>query len=126
MPQYTTSTPGERSALVQPGEYRIRCVDAIEKLSTNKNIMVVMTFDILDAEGDKIGKVIDRLVFTDAAKWKIDEYLNAMGKHPGENVNFDFQCRDQLGEECQAQIDIGTSDKGTQYNTVKAYLTQEY
>lgn len=127
MPTFTTGTPGEGArGPVTPGTYRLRVIESVEKLSKANNIMVEQKYDILDNDGQKIGTVYDNLVFTEAAKWKLDNYLRALGKHPGPDQDIDIQCRHQLGEELLADIGHEPGKNGKVYNAVLDYLAPEF
>lgn len=123
MPSYTTSTPtaGGASFVVEPGEYELRLIDARESVSKAGNEMIELTHRIMLPDGTEGPKVFDRLVFTEKAMWRVDQYVAACGKHPGEGQSLDLYPSLMFGWTCRAKLKVGVyNDK--QRNEVEEYL----
>jgi len=122
MPTYTTSTPktGNGYALLEPGEYDFEVVDAKERISQSGNEMIELK---LRLQGEV--HVFDNLVFTEKALWKIDQFLKAVGAHPGEDKDITVEADDCLGHRgrCQLKIETYTGRNGEiRKNVVDAYV----
>jgi hypothetical protein len=124
--KHMTSAPtaGNDRFLVPDGIYEIECVDAKEKTSQGGNPMMELTWEIVGKNGDNGPKLKDWLVQTEKASWKIDQYLAAAGKHPGEGVEFELEADDQIGVAVRARLKQEKDAKGTTMR-VDAYLAPE-
>ncbi len=122
MPSYTTSKPTEGGAsfLVEPGEYELRLIDAKESMSQAGNEMLELTHRIILPDGSEGPKVYDRLVFTEKAMWRVDQYVAACGKHPGEGQTLDLYPSLMFGWTCRAKLKVG------EYNNKKRNEIEEY
>lgn len=123
MPTYLTAKPteGAGSFLVEPGEYELRVIDARESQSQAGNDMIELTHRIMLPDGTEGPKVYDRLVFTEKAMWRVDQFVAACGKHPGEGQQFDLYPSLMFGWTCRAKLKVDTyNDK--RRNQVEEYL----
>ena len=75
MPSYTASTPSERPDHVEPGDYEVEVVDAIETLSKSGHEMIELK--LKTSAGSYL---YDFLVFIPSAFWKIDSFRAATGE----------------------------------------------
>jgi hypothetical protein len=83
MPSYTASTPSERPDFVEPGDYQVEVIDAIETISKGGHEMIELKLKT------SVGSYLyDFLVFIPAAFWKIDSFRAATGEvvEPDEDV----------------------------------------
>jgi hypothetical protein len=123
--KYTTgsATTADRF-LVPDGIYEIECIDAKEKTSTKGNPMLELTWQIVGQNGDHGPRLKDWLVMSEAVMWKIDAFLVAAGKHPGEGVEFELEADDQIGTAVRARLKQEKDAKGTNMR-VDAYLAPD-
>lgn len=75
MPSYTSSTPQERPDHVEPGDYEIEVIDAIETISKGGHEMIELK--LRTSAGSLL---YDFLVFIPTAFWKIDAFRAATGE----------------------------------------------
>jgi hypothetical protein len=119
VPHYTYDEPEDRQYVVlEPGEYDfvIAEVFAFETAKTGNEYLP------LKLHIKPEGTVFDNLVFTDKAKFRIDQLLKSIGKAPppGSSVDFDdpswlVGCKGR----CQLVVD---EYKGKKKNKVEAYV----
>ena len=83
MPSYTASTPTERPDFVEPGDYEVEVIDAIETISKSGHEMIELK--LKTSAGSYL---YDFLVFIPTAFWKIDAFRAATGEEvtPDEDV----------------------------------------
>jgi hypothetical protein len=75
MPSYTSSTPQERPDHVEPGDYEVEVIDAIETISKGGHEMIELKLKT------SAGSILyDFLVFIPTAFWKIDAFRAATGE----------------------------------------------
>jgi hypothetical protein len=118
MPSFTATGKTGGGGRIEPGIYKFGVLEAVEKLSTNGNEMIVLKLET--ADGDVIQ---DKLVFTEKALWKIESFLASAGKKPEKGQNISLSTRDCLEFEVWAKI-RPQKDK-PEYNEVDRYLTHE-
>jgi hypothetical protein len=118
-----TATAGDRF-LVPDGIYEMEIVNALEKTSKGGNPMIELTWEIVGKNGDNGPKLKDWLTMSEAVMWKIDAFLVAAGKHPGEGVEIELDADDLIGVAVRARLKQRKDDKGTSM-TVDAYLAPE-
>ncbi len=75
MPSYTSSTPQERPDHVEPGDYEVEVIDAIETISKGGHEMIELK--LRTSAGSLL---YDFLVFIPTAFWKIDAFRAATGE----------------------------------------------
>lgn len=123
-------TAGSRTAsndrfLVPDGIYEIECVEAIEKTSKSSgNPMIQLTWEIVGKNGDNGPRLKDWLVMSEAVAWRIDAFLVAIGRHPGEGVEVELDADDLIGVSTRARLKQEKDAKGTSMR-VDAYLGPE-
>ena len=111
--------------LVPDGIYEIECVEAIEKTSKSSgNPMIQLTWEIVGKNGDNGPRLKDWLVMSEAVAWRIDAFLVAIGRHPGEGVEVELDADDLIGVSTRARLKQEKDAKGT-IMRVDAYLGPE-
>ena len=120
-----SQTAGNDRFLVPDGIYEIECVEAIEKTSKSSgNPMIEIKWQVVGKNGDNGPKFKDWLVMSEAVAWRIDAFLIAAGKHPGEGVEVELDADDLIGVAVRARLKQEKDDKGTSMR-VDAYLGPE-
>lgn len=121
--KYTASSPTAANDrfLVPDGIYEIECIDAREKTSKGGNPMIEINWQIVGTNGDNGPKFKDWLVMSEAVAWRIDAFLVAIGKHPGEGVEVELEADDLIGVSTRARLKQEKDAKGTNMR-VDAYL----
>lgn len=124
---YTTGTPTAEGgfALLAPGEYPFVIVDAEEKTSKAGNAMIEIAARHALPDGSQGRKVYDNLVFLETCFWKIDQFLAAVGKHPGEGKQITLDAVDCVGLTFRAVVNIETGANGKERNVIEAYVFEE-
>lgn len=126
---YTTGTPNEGGGagpILDPGDYRFKVVNATEKKAQKSgNPMIELESRVLNPDGTEGRKVYDNLVFTEKALWKVDQFLAAIGAHPGAGKSVQLDAEDLIGREFRAKVIIGQNDKGQDRNEIESYLFGE-
>ena len=111
--------------LVPDGIYEIECVEAIEKTSKSSgNPMIQLTWEIVGKNGDNGPRLKDWLVMSEAVAWRIDAFLVAIGRHPGEGVEVELDADELIGVSTRARLKQEKDAKGTNMR-VDAYLGPE-
>lgn len=119
-----SQTAGNDRFLVPDGIYEIECVEAIEKTARSGNPMIQLTWEIVGKNGDNGPRLKDWLVMTEAVAWRIDAFLVAIGRHPGEGVEVELEADDLIGVAVRARLKQEKDTKGTSMR-VDAYLGPE-
>ena len=112
MPTYTQN----KSATVPEGEYDFTVKNAKEETSSKGNEMIVLTLQIKDGP-----VVVDNLVFTEGAIWKIDEFRVATGEVINTTEEVSFEADDCLGRSGRCSVYVDTFD-GRDRNKIEHYL----
>jgi hypothetical protein len=107
--------------LVPDGLYCIECVDAKEKTSKKGNPMIELKLEVRPEGGGSGPKFFDWLVINESSAWKMDQFLAAAGKHPGEGVEVDIEPDDLIGLLLTARLRQRKRDKGA-IMEVDAYI----
>ena len=119
MPSYTYNEPEDRQyEVLEPGEYdfAIAEVFAFETAKSGNEYLP------LKLHIKPHGVVFDNLVFTDKAKFRIDQLLKSIGKAPSPGTAVDFDDPSWLvGSKGRVKLRIETFN-GTDRNKVDAYL----
>ena len=127
MPTYTAGNPEEKSRAshVEAGEYNLIIANAEEALSSNSNEMIKIKLRVTQPhfDGDEGPVVFDNLVFTERAFWKIDQFLKAIGEHPGEGREVSVDPDDLIGKMCKAKLSVGQTSQGKPCNDLDHYIT---
>lgn len=126
MPTYTAGTPQSQEFHVKPGEYKFRVVDATEEKSKAGNEQIKLKLKILLPGGKEAHSVFDYLVFTQSCFWRIDAFLKAIDKHPGENQSINVEASDCIGHEGRFRLVDEKQQDGSLRNKVDTYLFDEF
>lgn len=116
MPSYRASTPTERPDFVDPGDYQVEVVDAVETVSKGGHEMIELK--LRTSAGNYL---YDFLVFTENAYWKIDAFRAATGERvtPEET---EITGDDLIGRSGTARLTVEEFN-GKRRNKVAAWLT---
>lgn len=123
MPSYTTGkpTPGGGGVILTPGEYPFEVIDANEKTSKAGNEMIELQLRV-----DDRARVYDNLVFTEGAWWKINQFLESIGEHPGEGKQIDVDVDTLIGMTGRCRIRTGKTMGGNDKNEIEEYIFEEF
>jgi hypothetical protein len=111
-----------QTALLKPGDYAFRVLDAGEKRSQNGNEMIELKLDVYVKGGADQSIVYDNLVFTEKSAWKIDTFLMACGMHPGDGADCHILGSELVGWEGHLRLANEKDQNGNLRNKVAAYL----
>lgn len=131
MPRYKAGDPTQQPILIVPkGEYTLKVVDAEEVDSKAGNEMIKLKLGVMNEDGTISPFIFDNLVFTEKAFWKIDQFLNGAGQHPGVGEDIDLTAGDCVGMIVRAEVDVdlykkSKDDPGRQQNRITAYIPYE-
>lgn len=104
------------SPVVPEGEYDFTVKNAKEEVSSKGNDMIVLTLQIKDGP-----VVIDNLVFTEGAIWKIDEFRVSTGEVINSTEEVSFEADECLGRSGRCSLYVDTFD-GRDRNKIEHYL----
>lgn len=110
---YKAGNPTASSYTVPDGEYTVRVEDAMEKTSNSGNDMIQLQLRIIRHDKTEGPAMKDWLVFSEKAFWKVDQFLIAAGKHPGEGEEVSVDADELIGVEVRASLVQEKTDKGT-------------
>jgi hypothetical protein len=117
MPSYKASTPTERPDHVEPGDYEVEVIDAVETTSKNGHEMIELK--LKTTEGSYL---YDFLVFVASAFWKIDAFRAATGEEVTPDEDVEITADDLIGRTGHARLIVEEYD-GRKRNKVAAWLT---
>ena len=117
MPSYKASTPTERPDHVEPGDYEVEIVDAVETTSKNGHEMIELK--LKTSEGSYL---YDFLVFIPSAFWKIDAFRAATGEAVTPDEDVELTSDDLIGRTGSARLAVEEYN-GRKRNKVAAWLT---
>jgi len=117
MPTYKASTPTERPDHVEPGDYEVEIVDAVETLSKSGHEMIELK--LKTSAGSYL---YDFLVFIPNAYWKIDSFRAATGEAVTPDEETEISADDLVGRTGTARLVIEEYN-GKKRNKVVAWLT---
>ena len=117
MPSYTASTPSERPDHVEPGDYEVEVVDAIETLSKSGHEMIELK--LKTSAGSYL---YDFLVFIPSAFWKIDSFRAATGEEVTPEQDVEITADHVVGRSGAARL-VVEEYNGKKRNKVAAWLT---
>ena len=118
MPSYTASTPTERPDFVDPGDYQVEVIDAIETVSKTGHEMIELK--LKTSAGSYL---YDFLVFIPNAFWKIDSFRAATGEEVTPEDDVEITADDLIGRTGTTRL-IVEEYNGKKRNKVAAWLTQ--
>jgi hypothetical protein len=117
MPTYQANTPTERPDHVEPGDYEVEIVDAIETLSKSNHEMIELK--LKTSAGSYL---YDFLVFIPSAFWKIDAFRAATGETVAPEQDVEIVADDLIGRTGRARLALEEYN-GKKRNKVAAWLT---
>ncbi|MBN8457323.1 MAG: hypothetical protein J0M04_05730 [Verrucomicrobia bacterium] len=117
MPTYQANTPTERPDHVEPGDYEVEIVDAIETLSKSNHEMIELK--LRTSAGSYL---YDFLVFIPSAFWKIDAFRAATGETVAPEQDVEIVADDLIGRTGTARLALEEYN-GKKRNKVAAWLT---
>ena len=117
MPSYNANTPTERPDYVEPGDYEVEVVDAIETLSKSNREMIE-----LKLRTEAGSHLYDFLVFIPSAFWKIDAFRAATGEAVTPEQDVEIVANDLIGRTGKARLTVEEYN-GRKRNKVAAWLT---
>ena len=116
MPSYNANTPTERPDHVEPGDYEVEVVDAIETLSKSNHEMIE-----LKLRTESGSYLYDFLVFIPSAFWKIDAFRAATGEAVTPEQDVEIVADDLIGRTGKARLTVEEYN-GRKRNKVAAWL----
>ena len=117
MPTYKASTPTERPDHVEPGDYEVEIVDAVETLSKSGHEMIELK--LKTSAGSYL---YDFLVFIPSAFWKIDSFRAATGEEVTPEQDVEITADHVVGRTGAARL-VVEEYNGKKRNKVAAWLT---
>ena len=117
MPSYKASIPTERPDHVEPGDYQVEVVDAVETTSKNGHEMIELK--LRTSHGSYL---YDFLVFIPSAFWKIDAFRAATGEEVTPDEDVEITADDLIGRTGTARLGVEEYN-GRKRNKVGAWLT---
>ena len=117
MPTYKASTPTERPDHVEPGDYEVEVVDAVESLSKSGREMIELK--LKTSAGSYLS---DFLVFIPNASWKIDSFRAATGEAVTPDEETEIVADDLVGRTGTARL-VVEEYNGKKRNKVVAWLS---
>jgi hypothetical protein len=116
MPSYTASTPTERPDFVDPGDYQVEVIDAIETVSKTGHEMIELK--LKTSAGSYL---YDFLVFIPNSFWKIDSFRAATGEDVAPEDDVEITGDDLIGRTGTVRLVVGEYN-GKKRNKVAAWL----
>ena len=116
MPSYTSSTPQERPDHVEPGDYQVEVIDAIETVSKGGHEMIELK--LRTSAGSLL---FDFLVFIPTAFWKIDAFRAATGEVVTPDQDVEITADHVVGRTGTARLTVEEYN-GKKRNKVTAWL----
>ena len=116
MPSYTASTPSERPEFVEPGDYQVEVIDAIETISKGGHDMIELK--LKTSSGSYL---YDFLVFIPTAFWKIDAFRAATGEEVKPDQDVEISADHVIGRTGTARLTVEEYN-GKKRNKVAAWI----
>jgi hypothetical protein len=116
MPSYTASIPSERPDFVEPGDYEVEVVNAIETTSKGGHDMIELK--LKTSAGNYL---YDYLVFIPSAFWKIDSFRAATGEEVTPEQDVEITADHVIGRTGTARL-IVEEYNGKKHNKVAAWI----
>jgi len=116
MPSYTSSTPSERPEFVEPGDYQVEVIDAIETISKGGHDMIELK--LKTSAGNYL---YDFLVFIPTAFWKIDAFRAATGEQVKPDQDVEITADHVIGRTGTARLTVEEYN-GKKRNKVVAWI----
>jgi hypothetical protein len=116
--KYTSSSNEPHEFFVQPGEYDLTIIDAVETLSKNSGAeMIKLT---LEVEGHGC-RLFEYLIAGEATAWKIDAFRRALGERVLAETESDIVPQKLIGRTVRARLRTEEFNNKTQ-NKVDGWL----
>jgi hypothetical protein len=116
MPSYKASTPTERPDHVEPGDYQVEVVDAVETTSKNGHEMIELKLKT------ELGSYLyDFLVFIPSAYWKIDAFRAATGEQVQPDEEAELTANDVVARTGMVRLTLEEYN-GRKRNKVASWL----
>lgn len=116
MPSYTSSTPSERPDFVEPGDYQVEIIDAIETVSKGGHDMIELK--LKTSAGSYL---YDFLVFIPTAFWKIDSFRAATGEDVKPDQDVEISTDHVIGRTGTVRLTVEEYN-GKKRNKVAAWI----
>ncbi|MCX8497104.1 MAG: hypothetical protein ORN51_13065 [Akkermansiaceae bacterium] len=116
MPSYTSSPPSERPEFVEPGDYQVEIIDAIETVSKGGHDMIELK--LKTSAGSYL---YDFLVFIPTAFWKIDSFRAATGEDVKPDQDVEISADHVIGRTGTARLTVEEYN-GKKRNKVVAWI----
>ncbi len=116
MPSYTSSTPSERPEFVEPGDYQVEIIDAIETISKGGHDMIELK--LKTSAGSYL---YDFLVFIPTAFWKIDSFRAATGEDVKPDQDVEISADHVIGRTGTVRLTVEEYN-GKKRNKVVAWI----
>lgn len=124
---YTTGAPqsGGIDPVLPKGRYRFRTVGAEQTKSKAGNPMIEFKARHIKDDGTEGRAVYGNLVFAEKALWKVDQFVAACGKHPGEGKELELEADDMIGWEFEADVEVTKDSKDRDRNEFTNFIIPE-
>ncbi len=103
------------------GTYAVRVDKVTEQTSKNGNLMLNVQLKVIDGEYEN-RVIFDYITLTEAALWRVQDALIAMGLISEDDVDFELDPSDMIGCECLVKVVIDKQGDYEPSNKVKSYL----
>jgi hypothetical protein len=122
---YKSGSTQNQTYFVPAGTYTVKVIEATEVTSKSGNDMIKLKLRVILRNGHDGPALFDYLVVSESAGWKIDQFLGAMGKHPGEDADVILDADEMVGWEGEAELSVEEYNS-KKSNKVAAYLVPQY
>jgi hypothetical protein len=120
MPSYKQSAVEEVFKAWDAGEYEVEIIDAEEKVSKSGNDMIVLKLKVIK-DGEQAGpKIVERLVFTPKAFFRIDQARSALGFEIQPDEEIDIVADDFVGK--RGRVILGFQEDDPRWNVVDRWV----
>jgi len=122
---YKSGSAQNQTYFVPAGTYTVRVIEAKEDTSKKGNDMIRLKLRVVLNNGHDGPALYDYLVVSETAGWKIDQFLSAMGQHPGEDADVILDADEMVGWEGEAELSVEEYN-GKKSNKVAEYIIPQY
>jgi len=119
--RYTSQNEEAQSRFVEPGDYTVTIIDAVEAVSKGSGAEMIKLKLEVEPQGVHL---YDYLVGCEAAAWKIDAFRKSVGDDVQPDTESEINPRDLIGRQGRARLKIEEYD-GRRHNKVEAWLTNK-
>lgn len=126
MPSYVQGTGSNRPDYHREGIYDFAVIGAADKVAASGNDMIELKLEIIgpDIEEGKGAIVYENLVFTEAAFFKIDQFLASVGEEIQEGKEVTIESSDLVGRSGRCSLIVETY-KGRTRNKVAKFIAAD-